>query len=547
MRDQRRMLAAVVGIMVWTTVGLGVARAEVIAPVDPSTGQLLTGGNLRFTASIFDPATGRDITNAWLPEWRPPPANQPIANGGTPVYVVFHDAQGALVVPTSLAPVLPGSSQASLAAFTGATNPFFSPLSTSAYPGQCTNFGSPTDLTEDFDFTQFNATTQFPFTSSTGAAKIGFRLIPADCGGMAVITATATIGNVPTTHTFILPQSSTLLNGIADIWATAFCPGNSCPSGREDADASAGNPTNGDGIFSFDEYRGFIVSGNQVRTDPAQKDLFLHLVNPQCVAGDPLSSTASLLGGPNSIVSGNALFSNTNTLISGNRIHRLGYATPNAPHLTTDEWVDRFDHYSVADGLRFVGNVTTAPADDRQINKNAVFFNLVPVDPPATNLSNGERVQHRGLRFIECLDTSTPSILGFATPVSPNGPNYAILFTQNIVNYITGTLGASCTPSDPCSYSTFQNGAWTTPVEISQNDLKARAIEFFFAHEIGHTVLLTPTVEGTNKTSYGYHHAPGTGSNLDQTIENKVSNRTGNTFWIPLLYNTSDLTSYRLR
>lgn len=546
MKEQRSIFPAVVGIMVWAIVGLGVARAAPIAPVN-TNGQLLVGG--AFTVSVFDPATGVDITDAWLPEWRPPPAGQPVANGGTPVYVVFHDPLGALIVPTSLTLVRPSSTQASLAAFTGATNPFFSPLSTSAYPGQCTNFGSPTDLTDDFQFD----TAQIAFTSSTGAAKIGFQLTPLDCGGMAVITATAaTIGNLPTTHTFILPQSSNGLNnitgisGIPDIWAAAFCPANSCPTGREDSDSSAGNPVNGDGIFAFDEYRGFIVSGIHVRTDPAQKNLLMHLVNPQCVAGNPLQSTASLLGGPNSIVSGNPLFSNAETLISSTQIHRLGYAIPNAPHLTTDEWVDRFDHYSVVDGLRFAGNVTTAPADDRQVNQNAVFFTLAS----GTDLFNGTRVPQKGVRIIECLDTSAPSLLGFASLGSPNGNDNAIFFSQRVVDYFTNTLGAVCaTPTTAClSYSTFQNGAWTTPVAISPLELTAAAFAFYIAHELGHTWgPLTAAEEGGRRVSYGYHHAPGTGSNIDQSITNKVSNKTGNTFWIPTLYNFSDLGSYKAK
>jgi hypothetical protein len=373
-------------------------------------------------------------------------------------------------------------------------------------------------------------------------------LTPLDCGGMAVVTATALINGLATTHTFILPQSSNGLNattgisGIPDIWAAAFCPiSNACPTGREDSDTSAGNLVNGDGIFAFDEYRGFIVSGVHVRTDPGRKDLFLHLVNPQCVAGDPLASTASLLGGPNAIVSGNPIFSNVDTLISGAQVHRLGYATPNAPHLTTDEWVDHFHHYSVPDGLRFGdGTVTTAPANDRQVNPNAIYFSLD---------LGGNRIGQKGLRIIECLDTSAPSLLGFASLGSPNGNDNAIVFTQRIVNYFTNSLGAVCaTPDTPClSYSTFQNGAWTVPVAVSPLELLGAAFGFYVAMEVGHTIVLTPTVEAGKKTSYGYHHAPGTGSNLDQAITTKLSTKTGNTFYIPLLYNTRDLAGYKLK
>jgi hypothetical protein len=268
-------------------------------------------------------------------------------------------------------------------------------------------------------------------------------------------------------------------------------------------------------------------------------------VNPQCVSGDPLASTASLLGGPNAIVVGNPLFTNVETLISGTQIHRLGYATPNAPHYTTNEWVDRFHHYSVNDGIRFGdGTVTVAPTEDRQINPNAVYFS---VDSSGNKAATAVQ---RGLRVIECVDaTTSPSLLGFASLGSPNGPDNAIIFSQRIVNYFITSLGATCaTPTTPClSYSTFQNGAWTTPVAISPQSLFAVAFAFYVGMEVGHTIQLTPTIEGGQKTSYGYHHAPGTGSNLDEAITNKVSNKTGNTFYVPQIYNTSDLTNYKVK
>ncbi len=533
MKAHRWMMTLAFVLAVSMMVGLGTAHAA-IGPVD-ATGQLLAAANVQFTVSIFDPVTRRDITDAWLPEWSPPPTGQPIASGGTPVYVVFHDATGTLVIPSSRTLVRPTTAQASAASFTGAVNPFRNPLSTSAYPGQCTNFGSPSDFSVDFEF---DTTNPVQFTTSTGLVKTGFRLTPLDCGGMAVITATSGT----TTHTFILPRSSSGLNtitgisGIPDIWAVAFClPANPCPTGREDSDGSAGNAVNGDGISAFDEYRGFIVSGVHIRTDPGRKDLFVHLVNPQC-------GTDSLLGGgTTTYVSGNALFSNVDTLISGTQVHRLGYATPNAQHVTTNEWVDYFHHYSVADGLRFGdGTITTAPADDRRVNQNAVF-----------SILNSTIVGQKGLRIIECVDeTTSPSLFGFASLGSPNGPDNAILFTKRIVNYFTTSLGATCATSTPAclAYSTFQNGLWTTPVAISPFSLLGVAFSFYLGMEIGHTIELTPTVEGTNRTSYGYHHAPGTGSNLDQAITNKVGTKPGsNTFYIPLLYNTSDLATYKVK
>jgi hypothetical protein len=374
---------------------------------------------------------------------------------------------------------------------------------------------------------------------------------------MAVITATTTAG----THTFILPQSSLgayalsdgtrTISGIPDIWAAAFCTqANTCLTGKEDNDQSPGNAAqNGDAFSAADEYRGFIVSGVHIRTDPRQKDLFVHLVNPQCIptGADPLTSTASLLGGPNAIASGNPIFSNVDTLISGAQIHRLGYETPNAPHYTTNEWVDRFLRYTVANGLEFgtAGSPTTvAPSDDRQVNGNAIYFT-----PDPTFTTGTRPTPQRGLRIIECVDaTTSPSLLGFASVGSPNGQDNAIIFTQRIVNYLTNTLGAVCSSTSTAClyYSTFQNGAWTAPASISPLSLFGVAFAYYTAMEIGHTTQLTPTLEGGQKVSYGYHHAPGTGSNLDQGITNKVT-RTGNTFYVPQLYNTSDLANYKLK
>lgn len=525
MTKRRSMIHIAFALLISVVAGLAVAHAGVVVPVDTAVTSPLyppvSGSPV--TVSIFSTA-GVDITDTWLPTWNP-------TTGGEPVLVVVNTG-GASLGPVTLIPSpAPGG-----ITFDGTTNPFLNPttLATSAYPGKCTNFGSPGDADYlDADFLLG------PAESVPNTLHTGFRLTPNDCGGMAAIQAVVD----GTLRTFVIPQDSNA-NGIPDAFEAVLCPASHpCPTGREDADSSAGNPTNGDGISAFDEYRGFIVSGRHIRTDPRQKDLFVHLVNPQCVSGAPLTSTASLLGGgTTTYVTGNTLFSNVETLVSSTQVHRLGYAVPAQAHVTTAEWVDHFHHYSVADGLRFGdGTVTTAPADDRQINRNAVYFSVDGA---------GNRVPQKGLRLIECVDTtSSPSLLGFASLGSPNGPDNAIIFTHRIVNYFVNSLGATCaTPTTAClMYSTFENGAWTAPVPISPSSLFGVAFAFYLAMEIGHTTKLTPTIEGTQKTSYGYHHAPGTGSNMDQGITNKVSSRTGNTFYVPLLYNTSDLTNYKLR
>jgi hypothetical protein len=516
MTMRRSIVRAAWGFAVWITLGVGVAHAGVIRPIDPATKLPVAGSPV--TVSIFS-TDGVDITDSWLPTWNP-------TTLGVQVFVVVNKpAPAVLGSVTLVAPPAPAS-----IVFNGLTNPFLNAttLTTSAYPGQCTNFGSPTDLGADF-------TIGTVFEAVAGTGLTGVRLTAQDCGGMAVIQVV--VDGVA--RTFILPKDENV-NGVADIYEATSCPGNSCPTGREDNEATPGNPTVGDGLFALDEARGFIVSGKHVRTDQSRKDLFVRLVNPQCVPGNPLTSTASLLGGGTiTYASGDALFGTLETLIGTTQIHRLGYAIPNATHLTTDEWVDRFHHYSVADGLRFGdGTVTVAPVDDRQINGNAVYFTVV----------GGSKVPQRGVRVIECLDTSSPSLLGFAPLGSPNGNANAIIFTQRIVNYFTSKLRATCaTPTTPCLFFSTFRGAWTLPAPISPFDLFTRAFAFYFAHETAHSSgPLTPAVQGGKKTSYGNHHAPGTGSNMDQTLTTKVTAK-GKTFYIPTQYNTSDLGNYKVK
>src|SRR3989442_13116523 len=92
MKTQRWLMFAAFGLVVWAVTGLGTSQGAVISPVNPATGGLVAPA---FTVSIFDPVTGRDITDVWLPEWNPclsPPC-------GTSVYVVFPDPPGNVLLP----------------------------------------------------------------------------------------------------------------------------------------------------------------------------------------------------------------------------------------------------------------------------------------------------------------------------------------------------------------------------------------------------------------------------------------------------------------
>jgi hypothetical protein len=76
-----------------------------------------------------------------------------------------------------------------------------------------------------------------------------------------------------------------------------------------------------------------------------------------------------------------------------------------------------------------------------------------------------------------------------------------------------------------------------------------KALPFYLAHETaGHSLDLTLTVEGTRKVSYGYHHADGTGTNIDLKIVHKVDKKsTGfNKFYIPMFFGSFDKRDMRL-
>lgn len=59
-------------------------------------------------------------------------------------------------------------------------------------------------------------------------------------------------------------------NDISDEWA--YDSGN----GQDDNDNNPGGANNGDGLERYEEYRGFLVQGTHVRTNPNNKDLFIY-------------------------------------------------------------------------------------------------------------------------------------------------------------------------------------------------------------------------------------------------------------------------------
>jgi hypothetical protein len=583
------LIRGLLGGLGWAWLGLGTAQAGVIAPIKPDL-TLDTAATVTVSLYQLDSALPaavtlqspsrcitsgtalyKDVTDCWMPEWNP-------VNGGKSVFVVVN---GSPDVPTLVTTAVTPAPTFPLAA---GTNPFLSALTTSAYPGQCTNFGSGAEL----DFQPLGPATVLNTSSAT---LVGYELKPNDCGGFAVIQ----VGSFK----FLLPRDGTATvpaNGLPDLWEALY-GGNLDPAADVDTGPLASSPSLGDGISNADEYRGFIVGRKQIRTEPLHKNVFLHLVNPQCVGTLPssglsdffLGSTASSFGGgattyptptgPNATLTlgtggaftasaavfstahvrgeiiGNgggrarivaltsptsvsteitqpfpagttslapgswklseSLLANVYSMVAAERVHLLG-SSPGGTSYLTDEWVDNF--------VSLTGTTTlnvSDPVTDRVVNPNRIHG-----------------APQKGLRVMECLDTSAPSILGWAYGIgSPEEVGNIIVYTQRIITYISFSLIGSATA---LKYSTASlvNGAWTwsspilapdgNPTTTSgdgvatdpdvRNFVISKAMQFYTGMEIGHSLDLTPTVQGTSKTSYGYHFAPGTGDCLDQAI-----------------------------
>jgi hypothetical protein len=567
-------------------IGLTFAAAHgQIVPVDAN---LVPKVNPAVTVSILD-ASGANITRLWLPE------------PNVPVTISVNGVANPVI--TLICPDGSDGPPCRPFTFPAGTNPFINKTSnppvarTSAYPGVCTNVPAPPAVLPDAVYNGADFT------------LAGNILTPTDCGGMAVIRVTGT--NTTGTNInelFILPQD-TNANGIPDIWETVFCPGNTCPTGQEDLDAGpgAGLP-NGDGLSTFDEYRGVMVSGVHIRTDPRQRDVFLHLVNmnnpaiatAQCAASSllggglvayptPTAPAASItpsaasgsnvtfttsaaifttahIGGeivatganggivgraritsvlnattvaanvtalfaspPTTIPSGSwtlteSLFANLQTLVPAVAVHILSYA-PGATNLFAREWIDNFLSLTPPQLLNVSDDIS-----DRVVNVNRLY------GPP-----------QKGIRVIECLDQSSPSVLGWAFGVgSPNAVGNVIVYTQRIVTYISSLLAQGGT----VQYSTFAGGVWTPPASAPgatsadvQNFIISKAIQFYLGMETGHSLDLTPTVMTSGKNTFGFHYAPGTGDCLDQSATNKFKNGV-NTFYIPSSCGANDQSEF---
>jgi hypothetical protein len=499
MRRHTWIVFMAVGFFAWLGLGMGFAFAQsnVIYPV---------GKVYPFPPNLSSPITisllqsGADVTPIWLPA---PNAQVTIqVNGGT---------AGSFI-------------SLSLVVEPGVTDPITSQrFATSAYPGDCTNYG--TSTAPDY-ILQGNVLTSY------------------DNGGMAaVIVNVVAVDGTATNYNFIIPQDSNF-NGIPDIYEKQY-GGNLDRIGDIDTGPDRLSPV-GDGFANVDEYRGFRVKGKYIRGDPTKKDLFVHLVEDtlQCTATagtftgqSGTVSLATFFPGPLDLSS--LLYMNVNTLVSAVQVHLID----------DNEWVSNFSSYD-KDRLVILKDTTAESATtDRWINKNAI----VPLGDKDS--SNPPRYFVKGVRIIQCLDLKALSPLGRSAKSPPDlfdkDNGNAVLFVHRIVKSMLNAIKAGGTR--PMKYFTYEGNAWslksTLPAPSSSTNpsvtdpnvqsIMQIAFAWYLAHEaFEHSYDVTKATEGT----YGYHHADGSGTNVDIKIVNKVDSKTTgfNNFYIPKYHGISD-------
>jgi hypothetical protein len=204
-----------------------------------------------------------------------------------------------------------------------------------------------------------------------------------------------------------------------------------------------------------------------------------------------------------------SLFAVVYTLLPPEQVHIL----------QTAEWVDKLSSVLPPVTPPQTLNVTDFGAD-RTVNVNRIYGSV-----------------QKGMRVMEGLNVDSPSTLGWAYGIgSPNDAGNVILFSQRIINYITTTLIGTAT-TFKYSNSELVNGlaTWKPVTTLGldpSNFILSKAFQFYAAMEVHHSLNLTPDLQGTSRTSYGHHFAPGTGDCLDQAIT--ATSKSGTvTFWIP--------------
>jgi len=286
----------------------------------------------------------------------------------------------------------------------------------------------------------------------------------------------------------------------------------------------------GDGHSVLDEYRGWIVSTMHVRGDPGDKDIFVHLVNPD--SGSRSLVDGKTTGGGGDLFTGadfqsnpsNSkaepddidLFENLKSLISESRVHLLGFEDTTDTHGNTTEWVDRFDSYT--DPFIFAFNppgggatVADGPDDDRQVNQNHVFGKVDSVT--GFTIQKGARIIESvaGASEAPCPGNGAACVMGRANHVSVNSNlQKAVVNTVRIVHEVDRLI-AFC-PGETPQLDDYSSGAIAVGDGKDRRRVIAQMIRFISAMELGHSGVLTPT-----GAALGFHHIAGEGmSNLDQ-------------------------------
>jgi hypothetical protein len=479
--------------------GFASAQSNVIYPVQ-SAYPFAPILNLPITISLVDLANPNNTS--WLPE------------PGKQVQIQVRNAAGGVITP---APPI------SLVVLSGVTDPITSHVfATSAYPGDSTNSG--TDTGPDYTLS-------------------GNVLTSNDNGGMAAVVVN--VGG--TDYRFIIPQDSNF-NGIPDIYENQY-GGNLDRIGDIDTGPDPSSRV-GDGFANIDEYRGFRVKGKYIRGDPTKKDLFVHLVEDtlQCTATagtftgqSGTVSLATFFPGPLDLSS--PLYMNVNTLVPAVQVHLID----------DNEWVSNFSSYDKDRLVILKDTAAESATTDRWINKNAIV--------PLGDKDSSNRYFVKGVRIIQCLDLKALSPLGRSAKSPPDlfdkDNGNAVLFVHRIVKSMLNAIKAGGTRQ--MKYFTYEGNAWslksTLPAPSSSTNpsvtdpnvqsIMQIAFAWYLAHEaLEHSYDVTVATEGT----YGYHHADGSGTNVDIKIVNKVDSKASgyNNFYIPKYHGTSDKQQMRV-
>jgi hypothetical protein len=604
MNKYKWMLRVVVVGLTSAWLGAGAAEAGVIPPTDPATLKLMTDSTLP-TVSLYQldstlpvsvtlsspsrcTTTGtlfyKDVTDCWLPEWDP--TATPPATPGKDVFIVINGATATATV--TLVPPAP----ATFPLNAGATNPFLVPgnPTTSAYPGKCTNFGSDTGP-------DFTLGPSISLETAIGPVT-GWKLTPNDCGGMAVIRVASGTG----TFTYILPKDGTTTvaaNGIPEIWESLY-GGNLNASGDIDPGPGATSPA-GDGLSTMDEWRGFIVSTKQVRTNPLLKDVFVHLVNAQCPTASspapgrltpagypkPLSPSASAtltlpsaaLGalGTFTFTASAPVFTSAHTLgqiVAGNAQARiLAVTSPTTvtalitvafASISLNSWQLSESLFGNVFGLlspervRLLGYTPDSPTGSPVTTNEWVdnFLSYTDAESLKTSDAFSDRVVNanriygapqKGIRVIECLEDQSPSPYGWALggTGSPNTIGNVVVYTARIITKINQLITSGGTRS--VQYSpmlTYDSRArdWLpkTSLGVPTDSVRDFVISKALLFYIG--MEAGHSIALNVAAASNPHFPAGTGDALDQGITVKVDKSTSgfNTFYIPTIYGTAD-------